>query len=118
MESLKPRTFQKRREDQWLVRWQGQYMVQGHAALGWFDCRVIDVSRLGAGLELEGPSPASGDRDLIVLLRLSGEARSLQLRGHVRNESACDGGTLRVGIEFFDMTPIKRAILELALERQ
>jgi hypothetical protein len=93
-------------------------MVAGHAAMGWFDCRVIDVTLRGAGLELDGAWPASGEWTLIVQLRLSGEARSLQLRGHVGNESAGDGGRLRVGIEFFNMTPVDRDLLELALERQ
>jgi hypothetical protein len=116
--SLKGGTFQERRDVRRLARWQGQYMVPGHAVMGWFDCRVIDVTLRGARLELNGAWPASGGWDLIVQLRLSGEARGLQLRGHVRDESACNGGRSRVGVEFFDMTPGERALLELALERQ
>jgi hypothetical protein len=118
MTPLTRRTQEARLDVRGLVRWQAQYMVAGYAALGWFECRVIDVARMGAGLELDGPWPAWGDWDLIVRLQMSGEACSLQLRGHVRNESACDRGRLRVGIEFFDMTPLERDTLDLALGRQ
>jgi hypothetical protein len=116
MKLSKPRTQHMRRRARRAVRWQAQYMVASYAELGWFDCRVIDVSRMGAGLELSGPSPACDDWDLILQLRSSDEPFGFQLQGHVRNESPCDGGTLRVGIEFFDMTPGERGILSLVLD--
>jgi hypothetical protein len=91
-------------------------VVAGYAALGWFECRVVDVSRTGAGLVLNGPWPESDGWDLIVHLRVSGEVLGFQLRGHVRNQSHC-AGCLRVAVEFADMTPAERDLLELALER-
>jgi hypothetical protein len=113
----KRRSSEVRREERQRPHWRGQYLLADEAWLGWFDCRVLDVSRMGAGLELYGPSPASDDWDLIVRLQPSGEAFVLQLRGHVRYETPCEPGGLRVGIEFVDMTPVERHVLERVLAR-
>ena len=49
--------------------WLGRYQVAGRPELGWGECRVLDVSPVGVGLELFGPWPRDGvDAELLVCL--------------------------------------------------
>ena len=80
--------------------WMGRYMFEGQASWGW--CRVVDISSLGAGLELHGavPENCTGCRITVKVespyeLRLVGECR------HATREPA---RRIRVGIEFI---PVK-----------
>ena len=59
--------------------WLGRYQVAGRPELGWGECRVLDVSPVGVGLELFGPWPRDGvDAELLVCL----EPVDRALRGH------------------------------------
>jgi hypothetical protein len=83
--------------------WRGRYMIEGDPTESWRDCRVIDISSAGAGLELLDTSAeeAAGQRILIAV----------HLRGEIRN-SAPKGEALRAGVQFVDLSDAERFYLE------
>jgi hypothetical protein len=40
-----------------LTDWGGRYMIEGDPDARWRDCRVLDISSAGAGIELLGLAP-------------------------------------------------------------
>ena len=73
--------------------WFGFYRYDSAEDERWRGCRVIDLSALGAGLELLGTSP---DESLTGPLTIS-----LELRGMTRSVvTESEGHSARVGIEF------------------
>jgi hypothetical protein len=62
----------------------------------WRECRVIDVSSAGAGLELLGATPEQTEGRHIIL--------AVHLRAQVRNTGPARGQILRVGTQFVDLT--------------
>ena len=95
------------------VTWFGKCFIDGR--FGSWECRVVDVSILGVGLELFGPPP----RDVIggrILADVDHGSISLQLRGIVRHTASGSEGGLRVGLEFTDLSDTERSILD-ALEQ-
>lgn len=100
--------------------WLGRYQVAGRPELGWGECRVLDVSPVGVGLELFGPWPRDGvDAELLVCLEPVTEPdEGTQLPATVRNSSAGRFGFLRVGIEFVGLDAEQRAFLTAFVGRQ
>jgi PilZ domain len=101
--------------------WLGRYAVLGRPELGWGECRVLDVSPVGVGLELFGPWPRDGiDAELRVCVEpvTDPEHEGVQLRATVRNASAGRFGFLRVGIEFVDLDADQRDFLMSFVGRQ
>jgi PilZ domain-containing protein len=78
-------------------------MIDGDPDERWRECRVIDVSSAGAGLELLGTTPEETDGRQIIL--------ALHLRAQVRNAGPTRGPILRVGTQFVDLTPMERDYL-------
>ena len=79
--------------------WHGRYMIEDDPDERWRPCRVVDVSTLGAGLELfDTTTEEMADRSIIL---------SVDLRGEVKHavEARTDG--IRVGIQFEDLTEIE-----------
>ena len=87
------------------VDWEGSYLIEGDPVQRWRDCRVLDISSAGAGLDLMDTtvSEVEGGRRVFVNLRLVGETR------HV---SETEGDTIRVGIEFVELTEVEQAFLD------
>jgi hypothetical protein len=77
--------------------WHGRYMIEDDPEERWRPCRVVDVSTLGAGLELFDTTEEEMAGKSIVL--------SVDLRGEVRHAVATrtDDG-IKVGIQFEDLT--------------
>jgi hypothetical protein len=100
--------------------WLGRYMVAGRPELGWGECRVLDVSPVGVGLELFGPWPRDGvDAELRVCIdAVTDPDGGVQLPATVRNASAGRFGFLRVGIEFVGLDPEQREFLASFVGRQ
>ena len=84
--------------------WRGKYAIEGDPAERWRDCRVIDISSAGAGLELADTSAreAAGQRILIAV----------HLRGEVRNAVPAKNGALRAGVQFVDLSDAERFYLD------
>ena len=73
--------------------WFGFYRFDNSTIDSWRCCRIIDISPLGAGLELFDTVPGEElDGPITVSLELRGDSRSLVL-----NE---EGNTARLGITF------------------
>ncbi len=83
--------------------WQGRYMFDGDAQQFWRDCRVLDISSAGAGLELLDTDPREAEGTSILI--------SVHLRGEVRNARPTKDSRLRVGTQFLDLTPAHHAYL-------
>ena len=100
--------------------WLARYQVVGRPELGWGECRVLDVSPVGVGLELFGPWPRDGiDAELLVCIDPATEPeQGTQLPATVRNSSAGRFGFLRVGIEFVSLDAEQRAFLTAFVGRQ
>jgi hypothetical protein len=71
-------------------------MIEGDPEERWRQCRVVDVSTLGAGLELFDVTPDEMAGQTIIL--------SVDLRGEVKHAVADRSDGLRVGIQFEDLT--------------
>ncbi len=88
--------------------WQGKYMIEDDPDELWRDCRVVDMSSAGAGLELLGVRPEELPGHKIIL--------AVQLRGEVRNFRPGRNEGMRVGIQFSDLTPEEREYLDSLME--
>ena len=127
--TCEPGGMDRRRSQREPAGWMGTYMVIGRPELGWGECRVLDVSTAGVGLELYGPWPRDdADKALLIKLDPSGpsgdcdddsvESRCAQLPGVVRNLGASRFGFLRVGVEFVGLGPDQRQLLMSLLGRE
>jgi hypothetical protein len=85
------------------IDWQGKYMIEDDPDAGWRDCRVIDVSKFGAGLELvDATAEETAGRHIIL---------ADNLRGEVRHSFPGKSEGVRVGIEFVDLTEAEMTFL-------
>ena len=85
------------------IDWQGKYMIEDDPDERWRDCRVIDVSTFGAGLELVDVTPDNTAGRNIILAD--------NLRGEVRHTLPAKSDGTRVGIEFVDLTEAEQDYL-------
>jgi hypothetical protein len=76
--------------------WRGKYMIEGDPSERWRDCRIIDVSSAGAGLELVDTSPHETEGRQLIL--------AVHLRAAVRSAGPSRGQILRVGTQFVDLS--------------
>ena len=79
-----------------MTDWRGKYMIEGDLEDRWRDCRVIDTSAAGVGLELLDASPTETDGCRVVL--------ALQLRVEIRHSREVSEGRMRVGAQFVELT--------------
>jgi hypothetical protein len=93
-------TIERRRIARKRAGWIGTYQLCGRGE-GWFECRVLDYSPAGAGLELFGPQPKREGEDIVVRLELSGrlEGGGVQVPGVVTYRAPGSSGSQRVGVE-------------------
>ena len=94
--------------------WPGKYVVEDDPEGGWNECRLLDVSLLGLGVELLGPvSRDLVGRRLVVHVEVEGGSVSVRLVGTVRRLSARDVGWTRAGLEFDGLSETERSILKV-----
>ncbi len=91
--------------------WSGTYSLQGDGR----ECRVIDISVLGVGIELLGDVPPDliGHRLEVQVQAPVGESVSIHLTGTVKNTSPGPEGGIRVGLEFVNLSETEQAILKV-----
>lgn len=87
--------------------WRGWYMIEGDPTQRWRECRVVDISTAGAGLELRDATPGETEGRRIIL--------AVQLTAEVRYTRE-DDGSLRVGTQFVDLSDAERAYIASLVE--
>jgi hypothetical protein len=98
------------------VDWQTRYMFEGAGDQEWRTCRVLDISRGGAGVELFATTVDEA-RTHRVVLEFELAPAVFRLRGEVRHASLSDAGTVHVGLQFASLTAIERYMFDTLLER-
>lgn len=81
------------------ANWRGKYAYEGDSEVNWHDCRIIDISTSGAGLELLD----SEDDEVVgnhILL-------AIHLRGEVRNAAPGRDDSLRAGVKFVGLSQLE-----------
>ncbi len=96
--------------------WSARYTVVSPSADTWYDCEVIDVSRVGAALELSGPTPLLHATLRVELRRAGHDQSGPQLYGQLSGRACCiERGTttngIRVGIEWQMPSLLERDLL-------
>ena len=85
------------------ANWSGTYVMESEQDKQWRDCRVIDISSLGAGFELLDAPPEATQGQLIFV--------AVHMRGEIRNSQPTKDGRLRIGTQFVDLSDKDRAYL-------
>jgi len=104
--------WDRRRTPRQPADWVASYAVDGRPRAGWCDCRVVDLSLGGAGLELFGPVPRSGAG---VRVKVAATSLGVPLPGWLRTIGPTSGTGTRVGIEWDDLTQPEHEVLMLLL---
>ncbi len=84
--------MERRRTDRHQSGWTGLCAVSGPGLYDWRECSILDVSTLGAALELDGISYEDLEGATVAI--------SVELRGEVRYVVHHEAGKARVGVEF------------------
>lgn len=88
--------------------WRGRYLIEGDPDERWRDCRIVDMSSAGAGLELLDANPdETAGKNIII---------ALQFRGEVRHAEPAPNRRLRTGVQFVDLTDEHRVYLQSLAE--
>jgi hypothetical protein len=105
----------RRRVPRTSAGWPGRYRFEQDPVNEWGECEVIDISLIGAGLELMGDVPPVpvGVRIVVEVATPAGSSVTLRLAGETRNVAPGSGGGIRVGIEFIDLSDTERSILDV-----
>jgi hypothetical protein len=93
----------RRRVPRQLAGWSGTCLMDGEADTERRECRVVDISILGLGLEFEHPSPSAliGGR-ISVEVSAVDDRVNIRLEGIVKYATVTSGSAVRVGVEFDD----------------
>jgi hypothetical protein len=79
-------------------------MIEGDPEQRWRDCRVVDVSSAGAGVELRDATEEETTGRRIIL--------AVSIRADVRHSGPTTGDGARVGVQFVDLSEGERAYIE------
>jgi hypothetical protein len=94
--------------------WSARYLAPESSDVGWRDCRVLDISRGGAALEIGQQDPVEG----VVALELyafGDSPRNIALNAEVRHATPLSSGAKRVGLEFVGLGAAEEQLLDLLL---
>jgi hypothetical protein len=107
--------LRRRRVPRQPAGWFGKCRVEGESDSSWSECRVIDVSTVGAGVEILGVVGRSlvGERLVVEVQAPTGATFSVRFVGQVKNAGAVPQGGLRLGMEFVGLSRTERSILSL-----
>ena len=84
--------------------WKGKYMVEDDPDQSWRDCRIVDVSSAGAGVELVDATENESSGCRIIL--------AVHIAGVVRYSESLKNDGRRVGIQFMELTDAERIYIE------
>ena len=98
------------------VDWTTRYMFEGAGDHDWRACRVLDISRGGAGVELFDTTVDEARKHRVVL-EFELAPAVFRLRGEVRHASLSDEGAVHAGLQFATLTALERYMFDSLLER-
>lgn len=84
--------------------WSAKYAFEGGADESWHDCRVVDISSAGAGLELGDATLDEAVGRNIVL--------AVHLRGQLRNAVPGRHDGVRAGVQFLGLSRAEHEYLD------
>jgi hypothetical protein len=106
-----------RRVLRWEVDWATRYLLEGSRNHTWRGCRIRDLSREGAGVELfETTAEEIGGHR--VVLEAEVPPAVYRLVGDVRHMSDGIQGGLHVGLRFSSLSAVERAMLDSLLGKE
>jgi hypothetical protein len=94
----------QRRQPRYPADWVARYRFDRRQS--WQDCRVLDLSRDGAALELQGIGTHRAVRENSLYLQIEsvlGVPNGATLRADIRHCGRTSGGKVFVGIEFREL---------------
>jgi hypothetical protein len=96
------------------VGWPGTYTAEGVVPTTPQECKVLDISVVGAGLEIFGMAPPDliGRRIDVEVKTPSSGSVTIRMAGEVRNVGPGPSGGVRLGIEFIGLSDTERSILQ------
>ena len=113
---------ERRRDRRQGAGWLGSYRLPEQPGAGWAQCRILDISASGIGLELFGPPWPSAEQDVELVIRFDAGVPAgsvtAQLPGVIRNHTASRFGFVRVGVEFAELSSEERRLLDGLVDRQ
>lgn len=83
--------------------WRGIYLIESDPERRWRDCRVVDISSAGAGVELFDPPEVPLESSRIFL--------AVHLQGEIRHAGPSRHGGVRVGAQFVELSETEKAYL-------
>jgi hypothetical protein len=107
---------QRRRVPRRRAGWRGVCRFDDDPRSPRYDCTVVDISILGAGLLIYGLAGLAhhalvGHRLVVEIDPLDGASITLKVRGDVKHASATPEGAVRAGIEFHGLSDAQRSVL-------
>src|SRR5271156_5117234 len=108
----RPMDERRRRLPRQEADWPGQYTLDGGT---WGSCEVLDISILGAGLEIFGPPQGElmGRQITVEVETPAGASITLRMTGELGNIAAGPRGGTGVGTQFADLSETEKAILDV-----
>src|SRR5271165_3748752 len=88
--------------------WEGTYLIEEDPERRWRDCRVVDISSAGAGIELLDPPPQAVEGKHIFV--------AVHLRAEITNTGPGRADRLRAGTKFIDLSDAERDYLRSLTE--
>ena len=110
--------LRRRRVPRQPAGWFGKCIVEDDREASWCECRVIDVSIIGAGIEIYGfvHHDLIGRHVTVEVQAPTGASVSVRFTGEVTNAGAIPGGGVRLGMVFAGLSESEQSILNM-LER-
>jgi hypothetical protein len=95
--------------------WIAKCCLEGDPEQRWSECVVIDISTIGAGVEVFGRADHRlvGRRLIVEVHAPSGATFSVRFVGEIRNAGVVPGGGLRLGMQFVGLSKTEHSILDL-----
>lgn len=95
--------------------WSGKCIVEDDPEAGWNECRLLDVSLLGLGLEIMASATEEIiGRRLVLHIDVDGGASiSLRLVGPVKRVDEGEFGGTRIGVEFLGLNETEQSVLKI-----
>jgi hypothetical protein len=107
--------MRRRRVPRQAAGWFGKCLLEDDPHAVWAECRVVDISVLGAGIEVFGSTRPNlvGQRLGVEVQPASAASLSIHFVGEIKNVAAAPRGRVRLGMEFIDLTDSERSFVQV-----